>query len=509
MSVVASPRATKNTDLMSGKYDYIQAYRTTEVPTLERKLGRENVEILPLEGLNGAVKLGYSQVLFATQESLEEDSKREIVRNFLEATFTGWHMAIRDHKEAAHHVHQAQARLHHILQDEDNDHWDSSEEYTIQSVGLCCDYVKETFQGDKYGVIDPNRWKDATSWLLHQDPKSSPKQVSSSELFGLDANVWQPSPQLLSGNELARNMLQDVRQSALQFETNFGGRKPSLAVITVGNLTRYTDGKRRLQVYSNDENSWFHKTNVGQANNIAVKEIHLPEATTENELLSHLYNLQHKDNVDGIQLMWPLPPHINPSKMYKAISIDRDVDGAHYIGELELGSSSSSPEMLPPVTPMAVLKLMDHYGISVENKNVCVVGRSRIVGSPLAHMLRERDAIVTVAHSKVPADKLESLVKNSDIVIACAGSPGSLKTEWFDKKKAGSSDDDEKIIIHVGTTFDKEKDTLLTDLDDYDNLSLQVRYSPVPGGIGPLSVAQLFQNVVKAAWNRETSSPES
>jgi len=185
VSVIASPRATKNTDLMSGEVDAIQAYTTTEVPTLGLMTGKD-IYTQYLEGLNGA-KLGYSQMLFAPREDLEGD-KREVVQAFLDATFRGWEMAIRDHEAAAKSVEEAKAMLG--LDDEKNDHWDPSFSYTVQNVGLCCDYAKETFQGDKYGVIDAKRWNDATSWLLEGESRS--KDVVE-ENFGLDAHIWQPN----------------------------------------------------------------------------------------------------------------------------------------------------------------------------------------------------------------------------------------------------------------------------------------------------------------------------
>jgi S-adenosylmethionine:tRNA ribosyltransferase-isomerase len=345
-------------------------------------------------------------------------------------------------------------------------------------VGLCSDYAKETFQGDKYGVINSKRWNDATSWLLEGNEKVKD--------FGLDADIWQPSPHLLAGNELARTTLESAKDEALRFKTAHG-RSPSLAVITVGELSRYTHGQRRKQIYSNDSQSWFNKTSVGEANNFAVKEINLPESTSEDDLLSCLYSVK---NFDGIQLMWPLPSHINSSRVYNQIDVDRDVDGAHFIGQLELDPTSSP---MPAVTPSAVMDLINNNNIDVKGSSVLVVGRSRIVGSPLSHMLRKAGAIVTVAHSEVPIQKLEDLVGSADVVISCAGAPALMKSEWL---KPGAD------VINVGTTFCEEKEKLLSDFEG-DLSKTASKFSPVPGGIGPLSVACLFKNVAAAAWNRE------
>jgi methylenetetrahydrofolate dehydrogenase (NADP+)/methenyltetrahydrofolate cyclohydrolase len=478
-SVVASARATKNTDLVAGKLDAIQAYLTTEVPTLEIDA---KVLAPPLEGMNGA-KLGYSQVLFCPEEDAESSDRREVVQAFLDATFRGWEMAIRDNESAARSVDEARAMLG--LDEEGNDHWHPSFSYSVQSVGLCCDFVKETFQGDRYGVVNDKRWNEANRWLLGDENPPA----AAGDNFGFAPDVWQPPTNLLSGNELARDTLDSAKKSAYEF-AQVHGRKPSLAVINVGELPRYTHGSRRLEIYSNQNNSWFSKTEAGKANGFDVKELSLPEATTTEELLDQIYGFK---DMDGIQLMWPLPAHIDSAQVYNAISLSQDVDGAHYIGQLELAPESTP---IPPVTPAAVLALVDEYGIDVKNANVLVVGRSRIVGSPLAHMLRERGAVVTVAHSEVSPEKLQSLVQDADIVVACAGAPGLLKADWV---KEGAQ------VINVGTTFMQGKDALESDFEG-DLATKAGRFSPVPGGVGPLSAPHLLKNVAEAAWARMESS---
>jgi len=482
-SVIASARSTKITDLTSGKVDRIQTYLTTEVPTLERALGADAIENQVLEGLNGA-KLGYSQMLFAPEEDLEASDKRVILQSFLNATFEGWKIAIGDTESAAKSVEEAKVMLR--LDDENNDHWESSFSYTKESVGLCNNFVKETFQGDRYGVIDVSRWNEATEWLLAGE---NVMDRHTEKNFGIDTDIWQPSSQLLAGNELARVTLENAKISAEKFATVYN-RKPSLAVITLGDLPRYTDSDKRLKMYSNDENSWFNKKSVGEVNGFDVTDIVLPETTTTDELLSQLYALK---SVDGIQLMWPLPNHIDSAKVYNAIDLSVDVDGAHYIGQSEVAPQSSP---IPAVTPAAVMAILDKYNIDLKNKGVLVIGRSRIVGSPVAHMLRQQGAVVTVAHSEVAPEMLESLVRSADTIVSCAGSPGLLKAKWL---KPGAE------VINVGTTFISEEKGLVSDFDG-DLAANAKRFSPVPGGIGPLSVAHLFQNVAEVAWNRATTT---
>ena len=158
---------------------------------------------------------------------------------------------------------------------------------------------------------------------------------------------------LLSGNNLARTILEDAKASATSFEENHG-RKPSLAVVTVGDLKRYKHGERRLQIYSNSSSSWFSKASTGEANGFDVQEINLDSSTTTDELLSQLCALR---NVDGIQLMWPLPDHIDNAKVFSAIDVAKDVDGIHYIGQLEIGNKDA----YPPVTPAAAIALMEEF----------------------------------------------------------------------------------------------------------------------------------------------------
>jgi len=226
-----------------------------------------------------------------------------------------------------------------------------------------------------------------------------------------------------------------------------------------------------------------------------VNEIRLPSSTTTDELLSEIYKLQEEGGgVDGIQLMYPLPPTIDSHKVCNAIPPAADVDGIHYVGQRLIGN----PKAFAPVTPAAALSLLEHFDLGITNKRVLVIGRSPIVGSPLAHMLREKGGVVTVAHSLTPPAMLEELVGESDVIVCGAGKPGVVKAEWIKKEGA--------VVLNVGTTYDEEKEKLVSDVEG--DLG-DVRHSPVPGGIGPLSLTVLFQNVVKAAWDNGNGASES
>ena len=342
--------------------------------------------------------------------------------------------------------------------------------------------VKETFVGDRLGVLSPKRWSRANEWLLHD---KDTKSIDTST-FGLDqTGLWTPPSNLLHGNELGREILHDAKMSAVKFEQRYG-RKPSLAVINVGELSRYTDAKRRMQLYSNPSNSWFSKTDMGMANNFDVKEINLDaKGLTTEVLLSEIYNI--RDDVDGVQIMWPFPDDIDEAAVFNAVPLSKDVDGIHF---------TSWGGKYPPVTPAGVLELMKEHDVSVRGKHILVVGRSPIVGTPLSVMLREAGALVSMAHTDV-GHLLEDAVGQADIVVTAAGSPGTINASWI---KDGA------VVINVGTTFCEKTDGLLSDVSGDIGAKAGARFSPVPGGCGPTSAPMLFRNVAKAAWDQMDSS---
>lgn len=488
--VVASPRGTKTTDLLDGTYAGIQAYATTEAPALRRMLSGRGMDpdalhCRSLEDVVGPVgggssglapKLGYSQLLFVGNEALESPDRREACSAFLEGTFEGWRRAVRDPNKAIEAVAEAQKMLR--LDDEANDHWHPSPSFQREMLEAVNDHVKETFAGDRLGVLHPARWSEATEWLL----RDADDAAAVDPMLGLDrTNLWQPPSDLLHGNELGRTILSEARESALEFAAAHG-RRPSLAVITVGELKRYEHSGRRLQLYSNASNSWFTKTEAGNANGFDVTEINLDEgSTTTEDLLGEIYRI--RDDVDGIQVMWPLPPSIDEAHVFNAVPLSKDVDGIHYAS---WGSSYH------PVTPAGAMELIKEHSVEVKGKHCLVVGRSPIVGAPTAHMLREAGAMVTVAHTDVDPSAFRRLVGQADVLVTCAGSPGAVKADWI---KEGAA------VINVGTTFCEETDALLSDVEG-DVGSRAGRHSPVPGGVGPLSTPMLFRNVVQAAWSQ-------
>mmetsp|Transcript_32243 Transcript_32243/g.42518 ORF Transcript_32243/g.42518 Transcript_32243/m.42518 type:complete len:1238 (+) Transcript_32243:106-3819(+) len=483
--VISVPREDKVSLLMEGKIDAVQVYNVMETLMLEEKLG-ETPRMLPLHTLGA--DLGYAQVIFAPNGVFENNNKSALLKDFLTATFDGWKRVARDPYSAAKAVLDMQSQYNVT-----SDHWVDSLEFTELAVRHCCDYVKATSCGGNLGIIDPQSWNSSSKWLMKHLKGNNVDQMSF-----LNAKVWKEDPRLMYGNALADSIRQKTSQASTKFFKTFG-RKPSLSVITLGNephgVTHHS-AERRLQLFSPKEASWFSKTLSGEFLGIEVEEINLSKETTTEELLAEIRRQRDKD---GIQLMWPLPSQINAEVVYQAISKEQDIDGAHYIGRMETSGGHQAivngtldPFENAPVTPLAVVRLMEHYGIEAKGKRIVVIGRSRIVGQPLAYMLSSQGGLVTVAHKGISQELLSAVCKEADIVIPCVGSPGFVKGDWVKP---------EAVLINVGTSF--MEDELLPDYSELDELSHAKLVATCPGGVGPLSVAILFENVVENALRKK------
>jgi len=205
---------------------------------------------------------------------------------------------------------------------------------------------------------------------------------------------------------------------------------------------------------------------------------------TEEELLAHINELNNDTSVHGILVQLPLPKHINENKVLLSIRPDKDVDGFHpqNVGLLVTGDAH-----LKPCTPSGVMALLDHYGIELEGKEALVIGRSNIVGKPQSIMLIEKNATVTVAHSRTK--DLQGHVEKADVVVAAIGRPKFVPGDWI---KEGA------VVIDVGVNrLDTGK--LCGDVD-FETASKKASYiTPVPGGVGPMTIAMLMKNTLEAA----------
>ena len=248
-------------------------------------------------------------------------------------------------------------------------------------------------------------------------------------------------------------------------------RPPSLRVVRVGedpasvSYVRLKDKKARA---------------LGIESQVLV----LPEHASEKDVLAELSQLNSDPKVDGILVQLPLPAQINPTRVTTTIDPGKDVDGLHplNIGRLWSGIGGG----FVPCTPLGIIRMLDHYQVNLSGTRVVVIGRSQLVGRPLAALLLNRDATVTLAHSKT--QNLAELTRQAQVLVVAAGRPGLVTRTMVNP---------EAVVIDVGTTRVEGK--LRGDVDPETEAALR---SPVPGGVGPLTVAMLLANTVLAAERR-------
>ena len=208
--------------------------------------------------------------------------------------------------------------------------------------------------------------------------------------------------------------------------------------------------------------------------------VELPESTTTEELLKAINDLNSDINVHGILLQHPTPTHIDERKCFDAIDIEKDVDGVTCLG---FGNMSMGIDAYGSCTPAGIVRLIEHYELKVEGKHAVVVGRSPILGKPMAMMLLNLNATVTICHSRT--ENIDSIIKQADLIVGAVGIPEFIKTEWI---KEGA------IVIDAGFHPEKCGDI---DLSEMDNISSA--YTPVPGGVGPMTINTLILHTMKSA----------
>ena len=208
--------------------------------------------------------------------------------------------------------------------------------------------------------------------------------------------------------------------------------------------------------------------------------IELPESTTTEELLKTIEGLNLDLNVHGILLQHPTPTHIDERKCFDSIDIEKDVDGVTCLG---FGNMAMGMGAYGSCTPAGIVRLIEHYELEVEGKHAVVVGRSPILGKPMAMMLLNLNATVTICHSRT--QNIDSIIKQADVIVGAVGIPEFIKTEWI-KKGA--------IVIDAGFHPEKCGDI---DLSEMSNISSA--YTPVPGGVGPMTINTLILHTMQSA----------
>lgn len=275
--------------------------------------------------------------------------------------------------------------------------------------------------------------------------------------------------QIIDGKFIAKQIKDQLKEEvSLLKET---GTSVCLAVIQVGQdaaSSVYVNNKKKACAY------------IG----IDSVSYELKEDTEEEELIKLIEKLNGTESVHGILVQLPLPTHINEDRIIRTISPDKDVDGFHpvSVGRLWLGEKG-----FISCTPAGIIQLLKHSGIEIEGKECVVVGRSNIVGKPMAALLLRENATVTVAHSRT-AD-LKEVTRRADILIAAVGQPKMITAEYV---KEGA------VVIDVGMHRDADNH-LCGDVDFDDVFSKVSAITPVPGGVGPMTIAMLMSNCVEAA----------
>lgn len=274
---------------------------------------------------------------------------------------------------------------------------------------------------------------------------------------------------IIDGKALSEKTLEEIKETHDELQKK-SGRKAGLAVIIVGE-------NPASKIYVRNKISACEKVGFNS------ETIRLDESISEENLLLEIEKLNNDDNIDGILVQLPLPKHINELEVINAISAEKDVDGFHTtnIGKMTIGDETG----FLPCTPAGVIQMFEEYNIDLEGKDVLVIGQSNIVGKPMTLLLIKKRATVQVCNSKTK--NLSEKLQKSDVVVAAAGSPKLVKAS--DVKEG-------VVVIDVG--INRVDGKLCGDVD-FDEVSKKASFiTPVPGGVGPMTIAMLIKNTLKS-----------
>ncbi len=290
---------------------------------------------------------------------------------------------------------------------------------------------------------------------------------------------------LINGKEIAQNLRNTLKKEIENIKSKTA-KVPGLAVVQVGNVAA---------------SSVYVKAKSKSAKEVGIEVIdhHLGEQTSEEELLQLVMRLNNQENVNGILVQLPLPDHINEQIILDSIHPDKDADGFHplNVGKLSIASHNNQ-NLLIPCTPYGCLIMLKSLEINLAGKNAVVIGRSNIVGKPMAQLLLKESCTVTIAHSKT--QNLREVCQNADIVVAAVGRPEMVRGSWI-KKGA--------VVIDVGINRIEDNingeniNKLVGDVDFKDAEKNASAITPVPGGVGPMTIACLLRNTTIAFKNKQ------
>lgn len=277
---------------------------------------------------------------------------------------------------------------------------------------------------------------------------------------------------LIDGKKISQEIKDELKEKVAEYRKE--GKKAALAVVQVGNdpaSSVYVRNKKNACAYIGIESVSYE----------------IPEETTEEELLQLIAELNGREDINGILVQLPLPEHINEEKIILAISPEKDVDGFHpqSAGAMMIGSRG-----FLPCTPAGVIQLLKRSDVEIEGKHCVVIGRSNIVGKPMAMLMLRENATVTIAHSRTK--NLKELCRQADILIVAVGKPKFVTADYV---KEGA------VVIDVGI-HRLEGKKLCGDVD-FDDVEPHVSaITPVPGGVGPMTIAMLMNNCVETMEHR-------
>ncbi len=283
-----------------------------------------------------------------------------------------------------------------------------------------------------------------------------------------------PTGQLIDGKAIAREVRAEVR-TAVEALVTAGHRRPGLAVIMVGD-------NPASAVYVRNKRASCEECGI------LSRAIDLPHSTSEIELLARIDQLNADDTVDGILVQLPLPEHIRQTEVVERIDPRKDVDGFH---PYNIGRLAERNPLIRPCTPYGVIRMLEHIGVSVKGQHCVIVGASNIVGRPMSLELLLMGATTTVTHRFT--EDLAAHVREADILIAAAGKPGLVKGEWI---KPGA------VVVDVG--INRLDDGRLCGDVEFETAAQRAAWiTPVPGGVGPMTVAMLMKNTLEASLRRQ------
>lgn len=273
---------------------------------------------------------------------------------------------------------------------------------------------------------------------------------------------------IINGKQIAQNLKEQMREQVAALSAQYG-RKPCLNVIIVGEnpaSISYVKSKIKASEYCGFDGEL----------------IQLPETTTQDELLRIIRESNEKDNVDGILVQLPLPKHINEQYVINAIAPEKDVDGFHPTNVAKLWLNQQT---IVPCTPLGIITLLEQSGTPLEGRHAVVVGRSNIVGKPMAKLLLDKNCSVTIAHSRTA--NLASICRDADILIVAVGHPQMITADMV---KPGAT----VIDVGINRTSDGK---LVGDVDFESVAPIAGAITPVPGGVGPMTITMLMQNTIE------------